>query len=169
MKFFIIFVTLLLSINTFSVYTARNVIEGVFKTILDPEFNFGENCITENFDVSLNDMYYFAHEYYYSYNNEEKRKYLIQFIITILNLYSEINNCEKINFMNYIGILLDYMTNLINLQNETKLKEYWKDVVGFENKLFDAYNSKEFSGSNFGIALGEFLYEINILAKKFKY
>ena len=65
MKFFLIFFTLLLSINTFSVHTARNVIEGVIKIIdNNPNFEFGEECITEKFDLILNNMYYSAHEYF---------------------------------------------------------------------------------------------------------
>ena len=92
MKFILIFFILLLSINTFSVHTARNVIEGFIKIITnDSEFEFGKECITEKFDLILNDMYYSAHEYYYTYKQEDKLKYLLQFIMNLIDLFNETN------------------------------------------------------------------------------
>ena len=166
MKFFLIFFTLLLSINTFSVHTARNVIEGVIKIIdNNPNFEFGEECITEKFDVILNDMYYSAHEYYYTYKQEDKLKYLLQFIMNLIDLFNETSNCKKPELSKGLLVLYGIMNNIKNL-NDEYLKTNWKEFVKIENELFNVYNSKEFSGLNFGIALGEFLNKINNLLPK---
>ena len=159
MKFILIFFTLLLSINTFSVHTARNVIEGVIKTIDNPKFKFGEECITEKFDVILNDMYYSAHEYYYTYKQEDKLKYLLQFIMNLIDLFNETSNCEKPELSMGLLVIYGIMNNIKNINDEF-LKTNWKEFVKIENELFNVYNSKEFSGVNFGIALGEFLNKI---------
>ena len=165
MKFFLIFFTLLLSINTFSVHTARNVIEGVIKTIDKTNFKFGEECITERFDVILNDMYYSAHEYYYTYKQEDKLKYLLQFIMNLIDLFNETSNCKKPELSMGLLVIYGIMNNIKNINDEF-LKTNWKEFVKIENELFNVYNSKEFSGLNFGIALGEFLNKINDLLPK---
>ena len=166
MKFFLIFFTLLLSINTFSVHTARNVIEGVIKIIdNNPNFEFGEECITEKFDLILNNMYYSAHEYYYTYKQEDKLKYLLQFIMNLIDLFNETSNCKKPELSKGLLVLYGIMNNIKNL-NDEYLKTNWKEFVKIENELFNVYNSKEFSGLNFGIALGEFLNKINNLLPK---
>ena len=165
MKFILIFFTLLLSINTFSVHTARNVIEGVIKTIDKTNFKFGEECITEKFDVILNDMYYSAHEYYYTYKQEDKLKYLLQFIMNLIDLFNETSNCKKPELSMGLLVIYGIMNNIKNINDEF-LKTNWKEFVKIENELFNVYNSKEFSGLNFGIALGEFLNKINNLLPK---
>ncbi len=163
MKFFIIFATLLLSINSFSYHTARDVVEGLLQTIYDSEFKLGEKCITENFDLILNDMYYFAHEYYYSYNQGEKMEYLINFLLKMLNFFNETSNCnlDNIDFMK-IGVIISIVLRFPLIQKDFWEKK-WKSIVEIENKLIDAYHSKEFSGLNFGKAIGIFLYDFNDL------
>ena len=166
MKFILIFFTLLLSINTFSVHTARNVIEGFIKIITnDSEFEFGKECITEKFDLILNDMYYSAHEYYYTYKQEDKLKYLLQFIMNLIDLFNETSNCKKPELSMGLLVIYGIMNNIKNI-NDEYLKTNWKEFVKIENELFNVYNSKEFSGLNFGIALGEFLNKINNLLPK---
>ena len=167
MKFILIFFTLLLSINTFSVHTARNVIEGFIKIITnDSEFEFGKECITEKFDLILNDMYYSAHEYYYTYKQEDKLKYLLQFIMNLIDLFNETSNCNKPNLSYNIFFFISGIIDKIKTLNDEYLKTNWKEFVKIENELFNVYNSKEFSGVNFGIALGEFLNKINDLLPK---
>ena len=163
MKIFLIFATLLLSINSFSYHTARDVVEGLLQTIYDSEFKLGEKCITENFDLILNDMYYFAHEYYYSYNQEKKMEYLINFLLKMLDLFNETSNCnlDNIDFMK-IGVIISIVLRFPSSDKEFWEKK-WKSIVEIENKLIDAYHSKEFSGLNFGKALGIFLYDFNDL------
>ena len=161
MKFILIFFTLLLSINTFSVHTARNVIEGFIKIITNkPDFEFGKECITERFDLILNNMYYSAHEYYYTYKQEDKLKYLLQFISQLIDLFNETSNCEmpelSLKILSLISGIIDKIKNF----KDEYLKTNWKEIVKIENELFNVYNSKEFSGVNFGIALGEFLNKI---------
>ena len=160
MKFILIFFTLLLSINTFSVHTARNVIEGFIKIINNKtDFEFGKECITERFDLILNNMYYSAHEYYYTYKQEDKLKYLLQFISQLIDLFNETSNCEKPELSMGLLVIYGIMNNIKNINDEF-LKTNWKEFVKIENELFNVYNSKEFSGVNFGIALGEFLNKI---------
>ena len=161
MKFILIFFTLLLSINTFSVHTARNVIEGFIKIINNKtDFEFGKECITERFDLILNNMYYSAHEYYYTYKQEDKLKYLLQFISQLIDLFNETSNCEmpelSLKTLSLISGIIDKIKNF----KDEYLKTNWKEIVKIENELFNVYNSKEFSGVNFGIALGEFLNKI---------
>ena len=161
MKFILIFFTLLLSINTFSVHTARNVIEGFIKIITnDSEFEFGKECITERFDLILNNMYYSAHEYYYTYKQEDKLKYLLQFISQLIDLFNETSNCEMPELSLKILSLINGIIDKIKNFKDEYLKTNWKEIVKIENELFNVYNSKEFSGVNFGIALGEFLNKI---------
>ena len=156
MKIFLIFATLLLSINSFSYHTARDVVEGVLQTItFQKDFKFDEKCITENFDLILNDMYYFAHEY----NKDEKMNYLIKFILKMMELFNETNNCnlDNIDYSKLIGIIL-FIYQFPSLNKEF-WENKWKSIVDIENKLINEYHSKEFSGLKFGNALGNFLLE----------
>ena len=105
-------------------------------------------------------MYYSAHEYYYTYKQEDKLKYLLQFISQLIDLFNETSNCEMPELSLKILFLINGIIDKIKNFKDEYLKTNWKEIVKIENELFNVYNSKEFSGVNFGIALGEFLNKI---------
>ena len=163
MKIYFIFFTLFLSINSISIYSTRNIIEEVIKKITKhTDYEFGENCITQNFDQILNDIYYSANEYYYSIKEEDKSKFLLKIIFKIVEIINELSNCNPISLdLDDFGFIFALFSS-INKVNDIYLKKYWKEIVNIENKLIEAYNEKEFNDSNFGKVLGDFIIEISL-------
>ena len=162
MKIYFIFFTLFLSINSIPIFRIRNAIEGFLKILTQNDtFEFGPQCITQKFDQILIDIYSFAYEYYYSIKEEDKSKFLINIIFKIVEMKNEISNCTITSFdyesISSIFFIIDF------LKNDAFLKNYWEKIVETENKLIEAYNSKEYNDSDFGKALANFIIEfINI-------
>ena len=86
--------------------------------------------------------------------------------MNLIDLFNETSNCNKPNLSYNIFFFISGIIDKIKNLNDEYLKTNWKEFVKIENELFNVYNSKEFSGLNFGIALGEFLNKINNLLPK---
>ena len=159
MKIFFIFFTLFLSINSIPIFRIRNAIEGFLKILSNNDsFEFGDQCITQNFDQILNDISSFAYEYYYSIKQEDKSKFLINIIFKIVEMKNEISNCTITSF-DYESLLIIFVIADF-LKTDAFLNQCWEKIVEIENKLIEAYNSKEYNDSDFGKVLANFIIEL---------
>jgi len=154
MKKIFIFFILFLTINSFSIYNTRNVIEGLF-----PEFKFGEECISKQIDRIVIDLYNNCANYYYELVPAMKTRYLMLVLINIAEIRAEISNCgDKIftAFTYIIGNITD-----LKEMNYTFFENNWTIISEFINDLFKIYHSKNFNYTEFGMGLSKFIFNLN--------
>ena len=163
MKKFFIFFILFFTINSFSIYKTKNLIEGYLKGI-NETFSFGENCMSEKLDEIFNEMYNNCANYFYEVDGLTKTRYLMHVLINIAQIRSEISNCTIPDITNYglfIGQFL-VVGQLLQL-NQSFLKKNWKQISEFVEELFKIYYSKNLDYKEFGLGFYNFVTNVSRL------